>query len=555
MEPEQSQNFNERLSQWVASQGFWFQLRYSLAGSGAAGTATFHLLNLGFRLLIFLGVLALGAGYYTHKATQSKGYSDGLRDKLKAGLVASNAEMKGFSRASGELLINRFACQGGNDTFFTALEARGVRCKMGILDSIAGVFPSLGGVTKAWSPGTVTIGRLDLELRPGADDAESAKQIVKSLFEPSTKVLVDGIEVADATIQWGFTERTRGKIERSAMKFQRVGGGFKLFFKGGTFSQNWLNDLEILSLTVACDPEGITFEKAEFRCGTGTVDFSGLKVSGGERPTLSGTAKIRKMSLEKILPEAASGFLEGSISGDFNVFGSTNSQDGVGFDGQVALDGQDKVTLKDRIHLLKTLTAVGYLQNYDQVEFREGSFHLRSSAGGLQVTDVSLKADDLLTLDGRMRVRLPTDDESKLDERLGRKDSTSTGDPMVDAELKAKLNGIDFSIPESTNLAKTAKDAAAQTNSLPLFERLGLSVEARQKRAMLEAKKSRTLRYEGSFTCTLQADAFERAPQLIVLYPVDPKLGRIPLKIPIEGSLYELTFKQAEDLYEKGRRK
>jgi hypothetical protein len=32
MESEQSQNFNERLSQWVANQGFWFQIRYSMTG-------------------------------------------------------------------------------------------------------------------------------------------------------------------------------------------------------------------------------------------------------------------------------------------------------------------------------------------------------------------------------------------------------------------------------------------------------------------------------------------------------------------------------------------
>ena len=54
MESEQSQNFNERLSQWVANQGFWFQVRYSMSGSGMKGRAMFHLLRIGFRLLVFL---------------------------------------------------------------------------------------------------------------------------------------------------------------------------------------------------------------------------------------------------------------------------------------------------------------------------------------------------------------------------------------------------------------------------------------------------------------------------------------------------------------------
>ena len=64
MESEQSQNFNERLSQWVANQGFWFQIRYSMTGSGTKGTAMFHLLRMGFRLLLFLIVAAIGTWVY-----------------------------------------------------------------------------------------------------------------------------------------------------------------------------------------------------------------------------------------------------------------------------------------------------------------------------------------------------------------------------------------------------------------------------------------------------------------------------------------------------------
>jgi hypothetical protein len=30
--------------------------------------------------------------------------------------------------------------------------------------------------------------------------------------------------------------------------------------------------------------------------------------------------------------------------------------------------------------------------------------------------------------------------------------------------------------------------------------------------------------------------------------------GRIPMAVPIEGDLFELTLKQAEDIYQQGRR-
>jgi hypothetical protein len=56
------------------------------------------------------------------------------------------------------------------------------------------------------------------------------------------------------------------------------------------------------------------------------------------------------------------------------------------------------------------------------------------------------------------------------------------------------------------------------------------------------------------FGITIPGDAFERAPRLQALYPVDGKTGRIPIRVPIEGQLWEVTLKQAEDLYLQGQR-
>src|SRR6478735_4117001 len=98
MESEPSQNFNERLSQWVANQGFWFQIRYSMTGSGTKGTAMFHLLRLSFRLLIFLLLVAAGSWVYLIKLAETKTFSDKMEEKLRVGLSASEAEFMGFSR-------------------------------------------------------------------------------------------------------------------------------------------------------------------------------------------------------------------------------------------------------------------------------------------------------------------------------------------------------------------------------------------------------------------------------------------------------------------------
>ncbi len=547
MESEQSQNFNERLSQWVANQGFWFQIRYSMSASGTKGTVMFHLLKLVSRLLIFLMLVAAGGWVYLFKLTGTKKFNEGFKTSLQQGFSASEVELSGFSRARGLLGINRLTLQGGNQTFFSSLEAKNIRCKMGLLDGLSGI----------WNTGTVSISVLDMELRAGADDPESAQSFSKALFEKSPKVRINTLEVADATLRWGYSDRTRGAIENSVLKVQRSDNGMKLVFKGGTFSQNWLRKLEIVSLVIACDPDGATFEKAEFHQGLGTVDLAGMKILGGERPVIEGTAKIRKLSLEDIVPMAMRSFIEGSISGDFRVSGSTNSTDGIGFEGQVTLDGEDSISVRERIHLLKALSTVDFVRGYHRVDFREGSLHLKTSGGGMEVSKVNLKASDLFTLEGKMQVRLPTPEETKA---AANKSSLAGGSPLFNGEdeepdeLAAKTDETDFTLSKAAKAAKRTKEGF-QTEATPsLSSRLAMNVETRHLEAQASERASRTLRYSGEFKITIPADAFERAPRLKLQLPVDPKLNRIPMMVPLEGTLYELTLKQAEDLYQQGRR-
>ncbi len=547
MELEQSQNFNERLSQWVANQGFWFQIRYSMTGTGTKGTAMFHLLRLSFRILIFMLVLAVGTGVYLVKRTGSVKFNEALQEALQEGMTASEAEMVGFQRVQGALEINRLSFKGGNETFFNTMVVRNIRCKMGLLDGLFG----------KWDPGTISVFKLDMDLRAGADDADSSQMIAKALFKSTKKILIKSVEIQDATVRWGYSERTWGSIDNSALKILRQEDGMKLIFKGGTLSQNWLHKLEIVDLEIACDKDGVTFEKAELRHKKGTVVFSGLRVTGGSRPLVEGTAKIHRLDIESIVPPTLRNFIEGSISGDFRVTGSTNSADGLGFSGQVTLDGQDIISLRDRVHLLKALSTVDYVRNYHRVDFREGAFHLKTIGGGMEITDLKFKQEELLSLEGKLLVRLPTPAETKA---AMEKSATPGGAPLFSADetdvekIEPKGEEAEFTLRRAAEEAKRAREGSVSDGSNSLFDRLGMSLEMRRLEMLAADRLSRTLRYEGGFKITLPPDAFDRAPRLAAQYPVDPKLGRIPMVVPIEGSLYEVTLKQAEDLYQQGRR-
>lgn len=537
MESEQSQNFNERLSQWVANQGFWFQIRYSMTGGGSGGAAFFHLLRLGFRLLLFLLLVAAGSWIYLVKRTESKKYAEGLERSLHSALSSSETELDGFTRTQGRLEIDRLICQGGNQTFFNSMEARNIRCKMGLLD----------GVTGQWDTGPVSISTLNLELRAGTDDAESAKALAEALFRQSGKVLVNTLEVGDATLRWGYSERTRGAIEGSVLTVNRIGAGWRLIFKGGTFSQNWLRNLEIVNLVVVCDPDGMTFEKAEFRRGQGTVDASGLRLTGGELPAVAGSVKIRMLGLDSALPVALRDFVEGTISGDFKVSGSTNSPEGIGFDGLVTLDGRDTIMLRERLHLLEALSVVDYVRNYYRVDFREGSFRLKTGNGGAKISDLKLKAQDILTLEGNLLVRMPNAEEIKEDA------NKVPGAASAPAEVSPSSGADDtFTLGRAGKETNRGNDGKSSNSSL--FSRLGLSLEERRLEQQAADRSSQTLRYEGSFVITLLPDAFERAPKLMQQFPVDPRTGRISIVVPVKGTLYQLTEEQAKEIYQQRTR-
>lgn len=545
MELENQNVFNERLSQWVASQGFWFQVRYSMSGTGLKGKALLHLLQMGFRLLVFLLLVLVVLWVYLMKRPNSKPYVAAQRVALQEGLSASDLAMRNFRRTQGVLEISRLAAEGGSNTFFTSLEAKNIRCSMGLLDGVVG----------KWKPGVIAIARLEIDLRAGADDKDSASKMASAVFHKSNNIDVSSFEISDATLRWGYSESTSGMIESSAMKAQRSGQGWRLSFKGGTFSQNWLHRLTIVNLVVDCQPDGLTFERVDMRQGQATVDFSGARIKAGERPEVSGIAKIRNLDLEEVLPSALQGFVDGSISGDFKLFGSTNSSDGIGFEGQVVLDGKDSLSLRDRFQILRALSVVDFSRNYHRVEFREGSFMLKTTRRGMELSELKLKADELFTMEGKVKVRLPTQEEIQAALVRG---TNSDNSPLIAADEDMPLekeqgkSNSSFTLKHAVQASKEKSDSM---DSGSIFDRLTTSLEARRLQQQESERMSRMLRYEGNFLISIPPDAFERAPKLKELYPLDHNTGRIPIQVPIEGDLFEITLKQAEETYLQGQRR
>jgi hypothetical protein len=551
MESEQSNKFNERLNQWVASQGFGFQVRYSMSGEGTAAVVMFHFLRLVLRLSILLIVLAIGVWVYLVKLPGTAGFQQKLKNSIGTMLGAKEYEMGGFQRVQGELLMARFAGEGGKGTFFSSVEARIIRCQMGLLSGVYG----------EWQPGVLSINQLDIAVNAGGDDEKSAELIGDSLFKDFGKLKLATVDVKDATVRWGYSERTAGRIVGSHMNVQRLADGWRLHFSGGYFSQSWLQRLEIVELVCICTRAGVVLEKAEFRKNNGSLSMVGVEVVAGQRPEVKGTVKIRKLALGDVLPSAARDFIEGVISGDFKLSGSTNTTDGIGLEGKIVLDGGDSIKLRERLYLLRALTEFDVFNNYKVVQFKEGSMKIKTQGGGMEVSDVQLKAGELMTLAGQLRVRFPTPKEAAAavmrSRASGAASHASEAKDSMDAP-KLPDDDVDFTLRRAARESHKDKgkpgSVVKEAKGASLFDRMSQSLEARVLEEQATDRKSRSLIYEGQFQITLLPDTFDNVQALREFLPVDPQTGRIPLDVPIKGDIYSITFDQTENLYLRGQR-
>jgi hypothetical protein len=548
MEKEEIHLFETRLSQWISTQGFWFQLRYALFGRGSFATVSYHLMQMMFRVLVFLVIVAGGTGYYFFKRTGKQVFLDELTAASCKALGAEEAKIDGFRRVQGEMRINRFGAVGSQDSFFKTLDVGTIHCTMGLMD----------GMTGKWDAGPVSARTCLLEVKAGADDAETTRRAADALFRTYPKFSFPSIEIAEASVRWGYSDRTWGGIEKSHLLAHRTDTGWRLQFRGGNFTQNWLHQLEIDELLINVDRNGLTVEKGEFHRGSGKVSLRNVTIAGGERPQIHGTAKIKNLPLDAILPPISSGFIEGTISADLALSGSTNSTEGIGFQGQVLFDGTDVLTLRERVHLLRALSVVDVFNSYRKIDFREGSFTLRTTSGVLDITDVDLKAKNLFTMQGRMQVRHMTEEEIAAQIQSA---SSAGGSPIFDRQEGGTDKTSVRSAEDDFTLKKAAKEEKkenASPDAIPaaptLFDRMAQMNLSHDMAQQEKNRLSRQLRFDGGFRVTIPADSFERAQQLREDFPVDPTTGRIPINVPVQGTLYDITLKQAEEIYQKGRR-
>lgn len=548
MASENPETFNQRLSQWVASQGFWFQVRYSMASGGSRGVLLAQLIRMVLRIVVFGLIVGIAAAVYLVRLPGTDGFKDRMEESINQGLGAKESKVGGFQRVQGEMMMRRFASEGGNQTFFSNLEAKGIKARMGFFDVLPG----------KWRLGVLTVGDLDIHLNAGADDDSGSKKIGDTLFQDFGGLDFETIDVSRGNIRWGFSERSRGMVLGSHVRFHRTPQGWRIQATGGQFTHGWLKRLDIVDLTVVCSRDEIVFEKADFRKDGGVVRMDGLKIATGARPEVKGTIRINRLPIEDLIHPATREFVEGKISGDFSVSGSTNTNDGLALEGKITVDEENPIILRDRIYLLRALSEFAVFSTFKSVEFKQGSFRMKTRSGAMEVTEVDLKAGELMTMVGQMKVRLPTREEAAAAVQRNRVGDVVPGTTVgpnrppgsgSEPGISLRQAGKELQKERNKHLAEGVEDDGAA-----FFDRIGQTFEARLLAEQAIEIEARSFIYEGGFQISLPAETFENTPALREMFPVDPQSGRIPMDVPIKGYLDGLTFDQTEDLYLRGKK-
>lgn len=548
MDLDSTKVFNDRLAQWVAKQGFWFQLRYSMAGGGAS-VLMYHVMRLLLKVLLFFVVLAALALAYLVKRTDQQAFDIQLKDQIVAWLGADNGKMRSFDRLQNKATIRYLALEGGMNSFFDRCEATGITFRMGLLDGIIGT----------WNANQISVDRLSLSVKAGAESPEEADALSLALSKKFEKLSFQAFECKNTRISWGYSARTMGQIDQSKLTALRDDQGWQLRFKGGTFSQNWLRNLQIKELNIRLINGELIVEKGEFTVSRdaddlmtegmeGRVYFQSVAIKGGLRPTLSGKITLENVPLTPLLQQSYQTFLEGVISGQLEIGGSTNSTEGVTLAGRISLNEGDGIYLRNRIPLLSSLSVLSPSGSYRKVNLTQGSFNIKTSGGKMSIDELQLLAVGQMEVKGNISARPATAEE--IEEMLSQN--------AIDSEIAenatdqiAMQGGVDemtigkaAEILGGSDQAAMGFDGTLVDNSLPFQAELN----EKQMQMRLAEKLALTATYEGTLYLTLPVAAFPDDPLTLKKLPRATDSPVIFLECPLRGNLNQLTLAQSEAL-------
>lgn len=552
--------FQTRMSAWVAGQGLLFQLSHG--GRGASSAIMGWVTRITLRLSILLAVGAVLLYGYLIRKPFSPSFGESLQLAVQEGLGAESVEMGPTGRKEGQLDLSSLEMEGSEGAFFDRLRARNIKTRMRILSGTAGV----------WRGEVVSAEQLDVKVKSGSERLDSEK-VYGAIFHEGEGFTFDRVEVEDATISWGYSASTAGGIRNTRLSGKRNETGWRLKMKGGTFSQNWLKDLTIESLECQISNEGVQIVDAQFSKGEGKMVLAGRVRGPVVDPQVELSGNMKGFPLAGCLQSEVAAVLNGRVSGEVQLGGSPYGASGITVSAQIVLAPGDEIIVTDEIELLDVISLVDRYRSYKKIRFRSGGFNIETGKNVAVISDIRLEAKDHARLEGGLLSRRPSDKEISraIFETESGRDGGSPGpqeqgtldgqkwlnpalrDTTVDGNLEEGAATPEFNLADAARAARSVSDSGETIRTIFQSEVFGEEVQQREEAARAAYRRIPYL--EGEVRMGLNARAFEekRSPALAQMFPVEEGSGLRWLRIRLDQSLPFAGADLAEKILSHGK--
>ena len=534
--------FQTRMSAWVAGQGLLFQLSHG--GRGASSAIMGWVTRITLRLSILLAVGAVLLYGYLMRKPYSPSFGESLHLAVQEGLGAESVEMGPTGRKEGQLDLSSLEMEGSEGAFFDRLRARNIKTRMRILSGTAGV----------WRGEVVSAEQLDVKVKSGSERLDSEK-VYGAIFHAGEGFTFDRVEVEDATILWGYSASTAGEIRNTKLSGKRNETGWRLKMKGGTFSQNWLKDLTIDSLECQISSEGLQIVDAQFSKGEGKMVLAGRVRGPVVDPQVELSGNMKGFPLAGCLQSEVAAVLNGRVSGEVQLGGSPYGASGITVSAQIVMAPGDEIIVTDEIELLDVISLVDRYRSYKKIRFRSGGFDLETGKNVAVISDIRLEAKDHARLEGGFLSRRPSDKEisKAIFETEIERDGGSSGDTTVDGNLEEGASAPEFNLADAARAARSVSDSGETIRTIFQSEVFGEEVQQREEAARANYRRIPYL--EGEVRMGLNARAFEekRSPALAQMFPVEEGSGLRWLRIRLDQSLPFAGADLAEKILSHGK--
>ena len=540
-DPVDQQRLNEyqsKVSDWIGRQGVLFQFRY--ARTVGAVTLGRHLSGLTLKLVLFLVVAGVCGFFVLNRYFDSPGYGERVAGQVANALGAGEVEVTGFSRNFAKGDFQFLELKGGEESFF--YEAK--------FEKLRGEFSFLTGVTDSWRPSAISIKKADLRLKAGGSEDEM-KLGFSSIIESLKGQGISQIKIEDCSFSWGYSKLTFGMVRNSDFRAVLHEGIWEVELSGGTFQQNWLGPLAIKSADLKVGMGGIKIESLNLESNGGEADLKGSISGPVNMPTFDLAGGFNSLPIEKLIKingVSTREYIEGRISGDLKIGGSSNRQ--VELSGQVKLDENDSVTIRERWSLLRALSILDNERTYLRIDFNQGGFAFSTGGGGIEVSEINLNAGNKARLLGSFKTRLPTQAEAAetLGIKLTNNFSLDYTDSSAAQELendRMRIDSRDDELGFGVDIERSIDDGELEVPKAQLSVK---ELEALRMRQEMEVH-----RILGDLKLAVPASSFNSSKALLEIYPKDELGWRwIPIELN-DANFMNLSDKANELLLKQAR--